>query len=185
MQHIRTLEIGNKTIEYTLRKRKKQKNYSLAVQREGRITLTVPYWISLYRAEQFVLEKKSWLLEVIKKYPQTISICDRKKHYMLHKESARKFVLARLAELNIEYGYVYKRIAIRANTSRWGSCSEKKNLNFDYRIIFLPKHLQDYLLVHELCHLSEMNHSVRFWNRVAQTLPNHKALRKELQQHRL
>ena len=185
MQQVRTFVIDNQTIEYTLRKRRKQKSYSLAVQREGRITLTVPYWISLRGAEKFILEKKSWLLAVLQKYPQAVSTHVRKKHYTKHKEAARKFVQLRLAELNSAYGYTYHRVSIRVNTSRWGSCSEKGNLNFDYRIIFLPSHLQDYLLVHELCHLREMNHSVRFWNCVALTLPNHKELRKELQQQRL
>lgn len=185
MQQVRTIEIGNRIIEYTLRKRKKQKNYSLAVQREGRITLTVPYWISVRSAEKFVYEKKEWLISIIKKYPQRVSSVDRKKHYTLHKETARAFVHARLAELNKSYGFIYNRIAIRANTSRWGSCSTKGNLNFDYRIIFLPAQLQDYLLVHELCHLVEMNHSARFWKQVAITLPNYKVLRKELQKQHL
>jgi len=185
MQQVRTLEIDNQTIEYTLRKRRKQKNYSLAVQREGRITLTVPYWITLRGAEKFILEKKNWLLVVLQKYPQAAPTHVRKKHYAEHKEAAREFVQNRLVILNSAYGYTYKRVSIRVNTSRWGSCSEKGNLNFDYRIIFLPRHLQDYLLVHELCHLREMNHSTRFWNCVAQTLPNHKELRNELQKQRM
>lgn len=185
MQYKRKLEIDGHVIEYTLKKRKKQKNYSLAVQREGRITLTVPYWITLHCAEKFVIEKRNWIQSVLNKYPQRISEAERKKQYLKHKESARVFVQKRLFELNRSYGFTYNRIAIRVNSSRWGSCSGKGNLNFDYRIVFLPEPLQDYLLVHELCHLKEMNHSKSFWLLVENTLPNYRELRKELQKQLL
>lgn len=185
MQYKRKLEVDGKTIEYTLKKRRKQRNCSLAVQREGRITLTVPYWISLKRAEKFVFEKRNWLFSMLSKNPQIVTDSERKSLYVQHKESARVFVHQRLVELNKAYGFTYNRVAIRVNSSRWGSCSVNKNLNFDYRILFLPPHLQDYLIVHELCHLKEMNHSKDFWMLVAQTLPNHKKLRKELQKQTL
>jgi predicted metal-dependent hydrolase len=64
--------------------------------------------------------------------------------------------------------------------SRWGSCSRKKNLNFNYKLIQLPLELADYIVVHELCHLQEFNHGQGFWNLVGETIPDYKARRDEL-----
>lgn len=96
------------------------------------------------------------------------------KHYVEHKEAARTLVHARLAHYNQFYNFNYNRVAIRNTRSRWGSCSSKQNLNFNYRILFLPPELQDYLIVHELCHLQEMNHAQSFWDLVAEQVPQYK-----------
>lgn len=100
--------------------------------------------------------------------------------YQAHKEAARSFVHARLEVLNAQYGFVYGKVAIRDQKSRWGSCSSKKNLNFNYRILFLPSALADYIIVHELCHLGEFNHSPAFWRLVARVIPDHVSLRRQL-----
>ncbi|MDB5254321.1 MAG: putative metal-dependent hydrolase [Parcubacteria group bacterium] len=100
--------------------------------------------------------------------------------YLKHKEAARALVIERLEHFNLFYTFQYKRIFIKNHKSRWGSCSKQGNLNFNYRIIFLPPKLADYLIVHELCHLGEFNHSPRFWDLVEQTLPDWKKRRREL-----
>lgn len=102
------------------------------------------------------------------------------KHYVAHKELARQVVHERLAHWNQHYNYSWNRVAIRNQKTCWGSCSSLKNLNFSYRLLFLPEHLRDYIIVHELCHLVEMNHSRNFWALVEQTLPHHRKLRAEL-----
>lgn len=96
------------------------------------------------------------------------------KHYEAHKERARILVHNRLAHWNEYYGLSYKRVAIRNQRSRWGSCSTKQNLNFNYRLIFLPVELVDYVIVHELCHLKHFNHGEEFWNAVAETVSDYR-----------
>ncbi len=85
----------------------------------------------------------------------------------------------------MHYGFVYNRVAIKDARSRWGSCSQKKNLNFNYRLVFLPPHLVDYIIVHELCHLKEFNHGPNFWVLVAETMPTYKEYIQELKNIRL
>lgn len=101
-------------------------------------------------------------------------------HYAANKEQARALAHARLGHFAPRYAALYGKVAIRDQKSRWGSCSKKGNLNFNYRIVFLPRHLVDYIIVHELCHLLEFNHSDRFWQLVAKTIPDHVERRKEL-----
>lgn len=96
------------------------------------------------------------------------------KAYQMHKEDARALVLARLAHFNQHYQYTWKRVAIKNTRRSWGSCSALKNLNFNYKIIFLPPNLADYIIVHELCHLAALHHRQTFWDLVAETIPDYK-----------
>lgn len=101
-------------------------------------------------------------------------------HYQTYKEAARALIYARLEHYNQRYQYEYKRVAIRNQRRCWGSCSSLKNLNFNYKILFLPPHLQDYIVVHELCHLAEMNHGRNFWDLVALEIPEYQKCVQEL-----
>lgn len=96
-------------------------------------------------------------------------------HYNEHKERARILIHERLTYWNTFYNCAYNKVAIRNQSTRWGSCSMKKNLNFNYRIALLPQELMDYVIVHELCHLIEFNHSPAFWACMARALPDHEA----------
>jgi predicted metal-dependent hydrolase len=101
-------------------------------------------------------------------------------HYLQHKEGARRLVHERLAYFNQYYGFPLHKVAIRNQRTRWGSCSSKRNLNFNYRIAFLPSALCDYIIVHELCHVAQLNHSPQFWQLVAQTIPYWREARRAL-----
>jgi Predicted metal-dependent hydrolase len=103
-------------------------------------------------------------------------------HYLHHKELARALVLQRLDHYNQHYQLSWNRVAIRNQRRCWGSCSSLCNLNFNYKVLFLPTHLQDYIVVHEMCHLKEMNHGPRFWALVGEQFPEYASARLELRQ---
>jgi predicted metal-dependent hydrolase len=102
------------------------------------------------------------------------------RHYTAHKEEARAIIHARLTHFNSHYNHPVKRVFIKNSKSRWGSCSSAGNLNFNYKLLFVPPEVLDYVVVHELCHLKEFNHGPEFWAKVAEVLPNHKDLRRLL-----
>ena len=108
-----------------------------------------------------------------------------KKRYTLLRKQAKQLVMERLEHFNLFYNFSYKKVFIKNQKTRWGSCSTNRNLNFNYNILFLPTHLQDYLVVHELCHLQEMNHGQDFWNLVARQIPDYKNCAKELRATRM
>jgi len=105
--------------------------------------------------------------------------------YLKYKNEALKFVCQRVNHYNQLYDFKFNRISIRNQRTRWGSCSKKGNLNFNYRLLILPQHLADYVIIHELCHLKEMNHSQGFWSLVARVFPNYLEIRKKLRKVRI
>lgn len=108
-----------------------------------------------------------------------------------YREKARGHITARvqhyISQMNqsgiegIRTGY--STLSIRDQKSRWGSCSSRGTLSFNYRLIFAPPRVLDYVVVHELCHLTHMNHSKNFWNLVAQVMPDYKQHKKWLREH--
>ena len=105
--------------------------------------------------------------------------------YLRNKPAAAALVRQKVAQLNAAYGYEFRSIAVRNQKTRWGSCSRRGNLSFNWRILLLDSREQDYLIVHELCHLAEFNHSPRFWALVARTVPEYKAIRRAMKMHKI
>ena len=101
-----------------------------------------------------------------------------RKHYKENKMQAKNTILRQLEFFAGLYGVKYNKVAIRNQKTKWGSCSLKGNLNFNYRIAFLPKEQMNYVIVHEVCHLIHFNHSKSFWSAVEKAIPNYKALSK-------
>lgn len=93
---------------------------------------------------------------------------------------ARVLITARTEHWSDALGIPYKRIAIRSQRTRWGSCSAKGNLNFNWRLAAAPAEVLDYVVIHELCHLKELNHSRDFWAHVRTACPDYKARRRWL-----
>lgn len=177
-----TIVLNGQPVWYTLRVNTRAKRVRVVVKHDGSVYLTIPR--ERHRnAGQALMEKHAgWILRTIEKNKNNPSALPRltRRGYQKHKEEARKYIEARLAFCNQHYRFSYNRVSIRNQKSRWGSCSKKKNLNFNYRLLFLPPELCDYVVVHELCHLKEMNHGPRFWALVAKTFPNYRVLRREL-----
>lgn len=100
-----------------------------------------------------------------------------------YRQEARRIIPARTEALAAQLGYRFGRITIRDQKTRWGSCSSRGNLNFNWRLIMTPPAVLDYVIIHELCHLRELNHSPLFWNLVAQACPPYQTHRLWLRQH--
>ncbi len=96
------------------------------------------------------------------------------------REYARKVIEDRTKSISLEAGFKYNRVSIREQSTRWGSCSSERNLNFNWKLILAPPQVLDYVVVHELSHTVEMNHSKSFWNVVEKVMPNYMEYRKWL-----
>ncbi len=99
------------------------------------------------------------------------------------KKQARRRLVERVEFHADRLGLSYRRIGVRDQSSRWGSCSSNRTLSFSWRLILAPRHVLDYVAAHEVAHLREMNHSPQFWALVEKTMPEHRAARNWLRQH--
>lgn len=178
----------NEKIPYVIKKSKRAKRMRLTVYGNGSVVVTIPHGVKEGVVEEFIKEKQNWLFgkrALLREFRYTSIISFDKKDYSKHKNQAYTFVRSRVARFNKVYGYAHGAISIKNQKTRWGSCSSKGNLNFNYRILFLPETLRDYLIVHELCHLKEFNHSPKFWKLVARTIPDYVQRRNEMKKYGL
>lgn len=167
-----------------LRKSKRARRMRLAVYCDGSVVVTVPHDLNVNVIERFIREKTSWLFSKIAYFKQFEGrAIARYSHedYLKHKEAAYELVVERVNYFNKLYKLKFNCIVIKNQKTRWGSCSKKGNLNFNYKVALLPPKLADYIIVHELCHLKEFNHSKKFWSLVERGMSDYKELKKELQ----
>lgn len=166
-------------------RRKGAKKVTLSLRGDGTVTVTRPWWVRESFARNFLEKHLDWIFDKTKhlaNIDQNFLKYDDE-HYREHKNSARKLSVEKVEFWNEKLSFQYNKISVRRARSRWGSCSSKGNLNFNYKILFLPVELQDYLIVHELCHLKEMNHSSRFWKLVEEQIPEYKECERRLRSY--
>ncbi|MFA6017844.1 MAG: M48 family metallopeptidase [Patescibacteria group bacterium] len=173
-------------IPYILRRKRFSRVLRFAVHADGKLVVTAPVLLPKRMIEQTIAQKADWILAKIsfaKKHAKPVAPKRTAKEVAEDKRNALRLVNERLEYFNQIYGFSWNRIAIRNQRTRWGSCSGKGNLNFNYKIALLPSHLSDYIIVHELCHLGQMNHSAKFWNLVARTIPDYVKRRRAIRSH--
>ncbi len=155
----------------------------ITVRGDGTVLVTRPRFVSLRTAEKFAQEKIYWIQEKVHQANTRPKISNPRlspKELATAKREALTLAESRLAHFNRFYGFTYKKVSIKNQKGRWGSCSTRGNLNFNYRILHLSPEQRDYVIVHELCHLREMNHSSRFWALVATQVPEYQTIRKSI-----
>lgn len=179
--------VRQKEIPYHLTRRVNARSVRVSVFPGGEVRVVAPRLLPRLFIERFLKEKKSWIESErakMKDIPKKKTKKERRALYLEHKEAARAFVLERIAHFNRHYGFAFSRVSIRDQHSRWGSCSRKGNLNFNYRLVLIPPALADYVIVHELCHLREFNHREKFWALVGEQIPDYETLRAQLHHHK-
>lgn len=152
-----------------------------------KISVTMPPRIPLYAAKRFVKDHHGWIAEQRKKMAGKQPILDERIEALrsLDKEASKKELKSRLASLARYHGFAYNRVFVKNQKTIWGSCSSKQNINLNIQIAALPKHLQDYVLLHELVHTVVPNHSAKFWAELARVINSPEKLRAELKQYHI
>ena len=158
--------------------RASRKTISIQITPTGGVLVRCPRRMSTGDVQKFVESKRSWIETHLPKSP-TLPPFTREELRALA-EQAKKTIPERVAHFAPQVGVTWGRITIRAQRSRWGSCSSKGNLNFNCLLMLSPPEVLDYVVVHELCHRKELNHSPAFWTEVAKVLPDYRTRQKWL-----
>ena len=150
--------------EVIFRKSTRSRRVSIRVHPVRGVTVSVPYMVPYAAAIAFFKLKKGWVCEAQQR--QKARLQDSPLASVSEIENLRRQAKAelpiRLAELAARYGFLYNKVTIKHNATNWGSCSTKNNINLNLNIVRLPQVLQDYILLHELCHLRHHDHSHAF-----------------------
>ena len=164
-----------------------RKTIAVEVRQDGSVLVRAPRNCPQSRIDTFLKEKQAWVLAKVEEQKekeadsmkiQPLSEAEQR----LYRDKAREIFEQKVSYYAQMMGVSYGRIAIRDQKTRWGSCSGEGNLNFNWRLIFAPAGVLDYVVVHELAHRKEMNHSPRFWKVVEDTMPEYRKYQKWLKE---
>lgn len=150
--------------EVVFRKSLRSRSISIRVHPVKGVSVSVPYIVPYAAARLFFEARRGWVLETMtrqKEKYKDVKVASAAEIEALRRQ-AKKELPVRLAELAARYGFAYNRVSIKHNASNWGSCSTKGNINLNLNVVRLPKVLQDYVLLHELCHLRHPDHGHGF-----------------------
>lgn len=168
--------------------RSSRKTLSIEVGQDGKVLVRAPKSCSKRQIEIVLQRKAKWIVEKTdfqKRRAQLKNECQELTELQrrFYREKAREVLNQRTAYYAGMMGVTYGRIAIREQKTRWGSCSAQGNLNFNWKLILMPPGVLDYVVVHELAHRREMNHSGRFWDLVASYMPEYEKYRRWLKEN--
>jgi len=167
-------------ISYTLI-RSSRKTISIQIKPSGEVEVRCPKRCSKRDVDAFVISREAWIrkhLEAIAAKPKE-PVLSTEALYSLA-EQAAQVLPDRVRFFAEKMGLSHGRITIRSQRTRWGSCSAKGNLSFNCLLMLAPAEVQDYVVIHELCHRKEMNHSAAFWAEVEKFCPDYRVHRKWL-----
>lgn len=167
--------------------RSRRKSLAIEITPELQVVVRAPARMPVREINAFVQEKDDWIRAHLQRMAEKKRMREQHREQALSKEELQELATQAmtLIQQKVRYyaqiiGVTYGRITIRNQRTRWGSCSGKGNLNFNCLLLLMPEEVLDYVVVHELCHRKEMNHSARFWEEVEKILPDYRQRRKWL-----
>ena len=169
--------------------RSNRKTVAIQVNSDLSVTVRAPRSVSEKDIEEILKKKEAWISKHIEKIKETKERFEAEPTEKLTREKvialadeALKVIPERVEYFAKVIGVTYGKITVRNQKTRWGSCSSKGNLNFNCLLMLAPPEVLDYVVVHELCHRRQMNHSKAFWLEVEKVLPDYKEARKWLKE---
>lgn len=156
---------------------------SLQIRSDGTVLVRAPKRMSQRQVDAFVESKKDWLTKHLQRLPSERPTVLTQTELEALKKQAKSDLESRVKRFAPLVDVTYGRVTVRAQKTRWGSCSAKGNLNFNCLLMLTPDAVRDYVVVHELCHRRHLDHSASFWAAVSRVMPNWQQHRRWLREH--
>lgn len=164
-----------------------RKTIAIVVTVNNEIIVKAPRHLSRKELNRYVEEKQSWIESMLQQnqinYDEFLGLSIQPEEIIQAKQQAKQIITKKVEVYARQLGVTYGSITIRSQKTRWGSCSSKGNLNFNWKICLAPEGVINYLVVHELAHRKEMNHSKNFYRVIATILPNYQESEQWLKQY--
>lgn len=161
--------------------RSRRKTLAIEITPRGEVIVRAPNRMAKRDIQAFVESRQDWIHAHLSRIPKTVPLTEEEHKALIR--AAKEILPQRAAILAEQIGVNHGRITIRSQHTRWGSCSSSGNLSFNCLLMLAPEEVQDYVIVHELCHRKEMNHSPRFWAEVEKILPDYRRQRQWLKEN--
>ena len=168
-------EIGNVLFE----KSRKAKRVIIFVKSSTNIRVAVPRFVTIRKAESFVMRKLDWIKKQQSKFFNKVNVIELTKSASPEDKIKIK---KQVEHLGNKYGYTYGKITLKTMRTRWGSCTSQNNINLNIGLIALTDELRDYIILHELVHTKIKNHGKEFWSELGNIIYNPKLLGRKLRQ---
>lgn len=178
------IEIEDLNIPIVLQ-RKKRKTLVITVTNDGKLLVKAPFRMPENQIKSFINKKSNWIYKNMKHVLEANKNKEVKTEEDINKlkKQAREILTKRTDYYKQIIKVDYERIRIGNQKTIWGSCSSRKTISYNCHLVLMPEQIIDYVVVHELCHLVEMNHSADFWKKVSEVLPDYMSRRKWLKEN--
>ena len=161
------------------------RSISVSIMADNKVLVKAPYGTTERTVQEFLVAKKDWITKHLEKQNREVEQAESLGFFTEDevkriKRRARKVISGRVGDWAEKIGVTYGRIAIRLQSSRWGSCAANGNLNFNCLLVLMPPEVLDSVVVHELCHRRHMNHSKEFYAEIDRVFPDYRRWNKWL-----
>lgn len=172
-------------LEFYYVRHRRARRYVLRLDFDGRVRVTIPRGGSRREADAFAQRQTDWIRERAREHRQagdarpTVAVDEKRRLRAM----AKMILPSRLMELAAQHGLTVRRVSVRDQRSRWGSCGRDGHICLNWRLVLMPEWVRDYVLVHELMHLRRMDHSPKYWRLVAAACPAYQTAREWLRRN--
>ena len=173
------IKYNGEKIPYTIKKAK-IKNLYIHIK-EGQVIVKAPIKLKEEYIQEFINKKSKWIYENVKRYEQKPKI--EKKIEQKDIERLKEIVEKNIFKYSKTLQVIPNKIKIKDIKYAWGSCSSKKNITINLKLALKDEKAIEYVVLHEMCHLKEMNHSKKFWNLVEENMPDYKIYKRKLKEY--